>query len=1437
MTNNELIECFYDSVNISEHILKSETDKAIESNRVYKENFVAKKKNGRQFHNNMFEYCEVEENTTFNAAKKHLQYGKTAVLNFANPHNPGGGVHNGAMAQEECLCRSSNLYPCISNKNVFYDYYLYHKNMEHYFFSDRLIYTEGVTVFKDDSDVPQLMPKNEWFQVDVITCAAPYIAKRKYTNKAALKELFKGRIKNIFEAAIDNDVEVIILGAFGCGAFKNPPRLVAKAFHEVIDENDYSGYFKKIVFAIKCNNAKSNNYDVFFNEFFVEHGTTLLVTPPLPFVEPLRSKCDDFKYSLDYQSWKNSNKYFGKQFSILGDSISTLTGYNPKGYKVFYDGENCEKSGVRDMKDTWWGKVIDFFGGELLVNNSWSGSRVTRISNGNAKFPSGCSDERTSNLHINNVTPDVIIVYLGFNDWANGVNIYSDEIHVLDVFFDDCFSEAYEMMINKLKGNYPKAEIWCCTLNTTYMSSNKSFNFPYKHSGIHIEEYNTKIKDIAEDYDCKVIDLYAHHLPCDTINGSHPNMNGMNTLATLVVRRTGGKTIEKFIDCENGQHEYFEDEQYSEAVKYICKKCGKIDFLCDYYDEFYDLEPPSKCSKCQGEIEKIDQTGSYDYYMCKECGNHICVSPFSTLNTSEEDSELCPYCGDKMDLISNFCTHCGKFLKENQEFDICPNCHQQTLKHAISSDYCTNCSFESLIHIEKESPYMWDDVNMNVEDIESFDVTFGDSPIVNLFFDNDKLTVFNRINGSRDGYMSFPDDFFDEKMVMLTNDQKKVIYDYIKKIDFSKWKTEDNVIKNYEEGACGFCINNSLTITFKNGKCFKCYEPEVKEFNQLVVFLKGFCDASWFEPFYNNENEEDNIIINPEEKYDANVDYIYLEPNITRRLFGNMLNLYDLDKEQKIEIQSDYIVIGRDFDCEIQIDNNYISQIQASFYHENSCWFIMDKNSMNGTWLNGKKLKQNTKYELYPGDVINFATVKEYVFYKSTDDEPHEYSEDELLGILEEATAKYYIDNDDADALKVIALTMAEVPIYFPMDYDFNEMFGNIDPLQLIKGDIINTTKDVKMKIITLQVGDEEIVPMFTSSEQAHKGPAVNITRLYPHDYLPIVISMNKSFALNPFGNNPISLKIEFLKDIVFPLVQEKLQNKNEIKDENFDDIKAGTVLNNRYELLKEIGSGGLSTVYLARDTRINKAWAVKIVKTETKNKVNQVRDSIIQEAQMMKSFNHPYIPKVADIINTSEYLAIVMDYVEGETLENIVKEYGAQPVERVVEWTKQICNVLSYLHSLNPPHIYRDVKPSNIMLEPNGEIKLINFGLMRTYKPNQQEDTCYLGTRGYAAPEQYGGRGQTDCRTDIYGLGMTMHHFLTGIDPGKPPYEAKLICQINPSLSKGLEYIVNKCIQINPQDRYQTCEELLFDLDNYMNLPKPKPKGFLRKLLKNKDL
>lgn len=861
---NDLVFAFRDTLNISNGLLKAQTEKAIESNRVYKENFVAKRNNANYFGS---ENCVVEANTTFDSAKKYLQYGKTAVLNFANPHYPGGGVQNGAMAQEECLCRSSNLYACISAQNVFDSFYLYNRNIGDDFFSDRLIYTKGVTVFKNDDDIPQLMPENEWFRVDVITCSAPYLGGRKYTNKTALKELFKSRIRNIFEAALDNGVEVMILGAFGCGAFKNPPGLVAKAFHEVIDEDHYSNYIRKIVFAIK-RTENDDNYHAFDEEFSPYESPATLKIPPLPLLEPLRSRLTAGQHCGDYYSWKQKNKFYGKQFSILGDSVSTLEGFNPKGYNVFYAGENCELSGVNKMADTWWGRVIDFFGGELLVNNSWSGSRVTQLPDSDSLFPSGCSDERTGRLHIRNIMPDIIIVYLGTNDWANGVLFENEALEGVWQQYNGDFCRAYTTMLRKLKANYPNAEIWCCTLCATFMSSNPSFDFPCVYNGNDINEYNRIIETVAKQYDCKIIDLFSYHIPYDSIDGSHPNTNGMNTLATLMIRSIGGKEAEPFLDCKNDQHDFKQIEQHADSIKYVCQKCGKI-----------KLERPS-------------------------------------------------YRKDKQDSES---------------------CSQDTVKEGMIID-----------------------------------------------------------------------DKYDEK-----------------------------------------------------------------------------------------------------------------------------------------------------------------------------------------------------------------------------------------------------------------------------------------------------------------------------------------------------------------------------------------------------------------YALIKHIAKGGACDVYLAQEIDSGIYYAAKIaLKSNADHKIDVSLETVRQEIQMLQNLRHPAIPQIRDVIENENYVCVIQDYVEGKNLNDLVHQFGPYPSDYVIGWAKQICAFLAYIHSFHPPYIYRDMKPANLVLQPSGYIKVIDFGIMRSYKPGKMQDTVALGTRGYAAPEQYG-TAQTDPRTDIYGLGVTMYFLLTGDDPKNPNFSCiKPVCALNPSVSKGMEYIIEKCTRIDPNQRYQSAGELLQDLENIRNLP-----------------
>lgn len=262
---------------------------------------------------------------------------------------------------------------------------------------------------------------------------------------------------------------------------------------------------------------------------------------------------------------------------------------------------------------------------------------------------------------------------------------------------------------------------------------------------------------------------------------------------------------------------------------------------------------------------------------------------------------------------------------------------------------------------------------------------------------------------------------------------------------------------------------------------------------------------------------------------------------------------------------------------------------------------------------------------------------------------------------------------------------------------------------------------------------------------------------------------------------------------------------------------KIGAVIDGKYEILKQIGKGGMSKVYLAMDQRLNKQWAVKEIIKCTTNKNNEVVvQSLIAEANLMKKLDHPALPRIVDIIENEQTIYVIMDYIEGETLSTLLKDYKVQSQEVVIEWAKQLCQVLYYLHTRKPAIIYRDMKPGNIMLSPEGNIKLIDFGIAREFKEQQLADTVSLGTRGYAAPEQFGGKGQTDARTDIYCLGVTLYHLLTGQNPCEPPYELYPIRYWNSNLSGGLENIVSKCTQLNPDDRYQSCAELLYALEHY---------------------
>ena len=267
--------------------------------------------------------------------------------------------------------------------------------------------------------------------------------------------------------------------------------------------------------------------------------------------------------------------------------------------------------------------------------------------------------------------------------------------------------------------------------------------------------------------------------------------------------------------------------------------------------------------------------------------------------------------------------------------------------------------------------------------------------------------------------------------------------------------------------------------------------------------------------------------------------------------------------------------------------------------------------------------------------------------------------------------------------------------------------------------------------------------------------------------------------------------------------------------------LEIGSLLDGKYKILNKIGQGGMSVVYLAMNEKANKQWAIKEMRKEKNKNYEIMKQSLITETNLLKELKHPYLPSIADIIESDDTIIIVMDYVEGRPLSDILTEEGTIEEDKVADYAIQLCDVLDYLHSQNPPIIYRDLKPANIMLRPDGKITLIDFGTARKYNYDSVADTTCLGTIGYAAPEQFAGETlrQTDARTDIYNLGATMYHLLTGVNPSEPPYELYPIRRWDESLSNGLEKIILRATRKDPDKRFNDCKEMSYALQHFRDL------------------
>lgn len=211
-----------------------------------------------------------------------------------------------------------------------------------------------------------------------------------------------------------------------------------------------------------------------------------------------------------------------KQISIIGDSISTYYGFVPDGYKVYYNEEMALENQLTSVEDTWWRIVCKHLGAEICVNNSYSGSRVS----GNG-FPCANSDERTSSLHTENATPDLILLYIGANDFGRGIGVKENPFFYKEAVFYD----AYKNMIQKIIRNYPDSQIVCATLMKSSFKNNPEWEYPRSKTGISLEEYNKAIREIANNLDVLVADLAALNTPYETLDTLHPTKTGHKIIA------------------------------------------------------------------------------------------------------------------------------------------------------------------------------------------------------------------------------------------------------------------------------------------------------------------------------------------------------------------------------------------------------------------------------------------------------------------------------------------------------------------------------------------------------------------------------------------------------------------------------------------------------------------------------------------------------------------------------------------------------------------------------------------------------------------------------------------------------------------------------------------------------------------------------------------
>lgn len=259
--------------------------------------------------------------------------------------------------------------------------------------------------------------------------------------------------------------------------------------------------------------------------------------------------------------------------------------------------------------------------------------------------------------------------------------------------------------------------------------------------------------------------------------------------------------------------------------------------------------------------------------------------------------------------------------------------------------------------------------------------------------------------------------------------------------------------------------------------------------------------------------------------------------------------------------------------------------------------------------------------------------------------------------------------------------------------------------------------------------------------------------------------------------------------------------------------LPVGSVIIERYRIIERVGGGAMAQVYRVEDSATGEIHALKVLRNpspEDSASANNFIHTAKREALFLKTLSHPSLPRYEDLFNDEHYVYLLMEFIEGDNLKQYLEqdELRALDIRRIVHWGAQICDTLTYLHHHNPPVVFRDLKPSNLIRRPDDRIVLVDFGIARYADKKSATDTIVLGSPGYAPPEQYG-QGQTEPRSDLYALGATLHHLITARDPSIAPFKWPTLRSLNPMAPRPLDNLILKCVSLEADKRPESAEQV----------------------------